>query len=148
VLYYLSEWVGLGLLNLDPDHFRVINEVDAGLLRWITLTHLLVRVLQRHDSVINTETFLEAELIRQGEEIIVCPTEEAVEPYCDVFGKLQMLSLILSNGDKVGTVAQDVSRHEYWVGVETESSPLVTLPSLLFLKLNHLVEPAKWSQAG
>ena len=58
-----------------------------------------------------------------------------------------MLGLVLSNGDKVSTVAQDVSRHEYWVGVETESSPLITFASLLFLKLDHLVEPAEWSQA-
>ena len=147
-MYYLPKGVSLGLLDLNPDHFRVVNEVDAGLLGGITLAHLLVRVLQRHDSVVNTEAFLKAKLVRQGEEGVVCTTEEAVEPHRDVFGKLQMLSLVLSNGDKVGTVAQYVSRHEYWVGVETESSPLITLASLLFLKLNHLVEPAEWSQAG
>ena len=104
--------------------------------------------MQRHDSVVNTEAFLEAELIRQGEERVVCTTKKAVEPHRDVFRKLQVLSLVLSNGDKVGTVAQYVSCHEYWVGVETESSPLITFASLLFLKLNHLVEPAEWSQTG
>lgn len=147
-MYYLPKGVSLGLLNLDPDHFRVVNEVDAGLLGGITLAHLLVRVLQRHDSVVNTEAFLEAELIRQGEEGVICTTEDAVESYRDVFGKLQVLSLVLSNWDKVGTVAQYVSRHKDWVGVETESCSLIILSSLLFFKLNHLVEPAEWSQAG
>ena len=41
-MYYLPKGVGLGLLNLDPDHFRVVNEVDAGLLGGITLAHLFV----------------------------------------------------------------------------------------------------------
>jgi hypothetical protein len=71
--------------------------------------------LQRHDSVVNTEAFLEAELVRQREKGVVCTTEEAVEPHSDVFGKLQVLSLVLSNWDKVGTVAQDVSCHKDWV---------------------------------
>ena len=59
-----------------------------------------------------------------------------------------MLSLVLAYWDKVSSIAHDISCHEYWVGVETESSPLITFASLLFLKLNHLVEPAEWSQAG
>lgn len=141
VVSQLAQAVGLGLTDLGSDRFGLVHYVDACKRRRVTFGHFLLCVLERHYSAADELGLLEVNVCRLWEQF----AEQPIEPLGQVFCKLQMLSLVLTDWNQIGLVEQDISSHQYRVRVQAQRREPILL-GLLFLELNHLVEPAEWRQ--
>ncbi len=70
-----------------------------------------------------------------------------VEFLGDVVGELEMLLLVVADGDAGGVVGQDVGGHEVGVDIQAGGDVLAVFAGLV-LELGHAVEPAEAGDAG
>ena len=70
-----------------------------------------------------------------------------VELLGDVVGELEVLALVVADGDAGGVVGEDVGGHEVGVDVEAGGDGFAVLAGLV-LELGHAVEPADAGDAG
>jgi hypothetical protein len=83
----------------------------------------------------------------QGEHRVVGGREAVVEPLTDVACQLDVVTLVLADGDLVGVVEEDVGGLQHGV-VEQSDADGLALPRGLLLELGHLsqlTEPGRRS---
>ena len=68
--------------------------------------------------------------------------EVVVELLRDVARQLEMLLLVVADGNVSGEIEQDVGRHQHGIIIEPDRGVLAVLARLL-LELGHAVEPAQ-----
>jgi len=69
-------------------------------------------------------------------------SEQSIEALSEVASELKVLGLVFADWNVGGLVEQDVSSHQYGVGIQAQTRQFVALP-FLFFELNHPVEPAE-----
>ena len=116
---------GLGVgdrgLDLLRDRLGSSLDEDRALRRVVRLRHLLRRVLQVHDpradcgNVAFGTTNVSPKLV--------------VEPDRDVAGELDVLALVVADGDLLGVVQQDVGGHQHRVVEQADADELLALPT-------------------
>ncbi len=75
-------------------------------------------------------------------------TKARVHALRKVSGQLEVLTLVLSNGNQCSVIKQDVRSHENWVGEQADARSFITLLSRLVLELGHAPGLTKSSLAG
>ena len=93
-----------GRLELLPDHVGLVDHPDDTLRRAPRRRHQPFRLLQ----VLDPRTFLGVDTARDDERL----AEALVEALGDVARKLDVLALVVADGDDVGAVEEDVRGHE------------------------------------
>lgn len=124
-------------LHLLRGGLRLVEEVDQALRGGRRLAHLGGRVLK----VVDLRRLLEDVRGRHGEGVAV----GLVEAVREVAGQLQVLALVLADGDLVGLVQQDVGDHQHRVGEQADGGAVVALLGGLVLELRH---PGGLAEAG
>ena len=116
--------IGLGSANLLRDRVRIVGERDIGVLRGVGLRHFLRPVTQAHDPggrpldqgfgqrKVSVAVAMGGD---RGGEIIV-------ELLRDVARQLQMLLLIVADGNLGRAIDEDVGRHQHGIIVEVRST--------------------------
>ena len=134
--------VGLRPPDLLGDGIGVVRQVDAREIRGVGLRHLLRPVAQRHHPGGGPSD----QRLGQGEEAVAMSLvgdrsrEVIVEFLGYVTGQLQMLLLVLADGDVRRPVEQDVGRHQVRIGEQSDGRILAVLSGFL-LELRHAVQP-------
>ena len=137
VVAHLAVCVGDGLADLLDDVVRTVREVDRAEGRAHRLRHLALRVLQVHDPGGD----LGHDGLGDDEGLAVA----AVEPDRHVAGELQVLALVVADGDLVGVVEHDVGCHEHGIGEKAGGDRLGALA--LLLELGHAPQLAETRRA-
>ena len=126
--------VGDGALELAHDVLRLLQQVHAAVGILVGLAHLAGRILQAHDARAHAGD------VRLGhlEGLAV----DVVEAYGHVARQLDVLLLVVADGDEVGLVEQDVGRHARGVS-EQAAVYVVGVLGALVLELRHAAELAE-----
>jgi hypothetical protein len=127
--------IGHGGLDLLRQRLRIVEDVDAALRARLGLRHLRARVLQ----IVDLRRRLED--LRFGDDEGLA--EPVVEAFGEVAGQLEVLPLVLADGDELRVVEQDVRGHERRIGEQAQGH--VLLLRRLVLELGH---PARLPHRG
>src|SRR5664279_3907033 len=118
--------VGNRPFDLARDGSRLVEQIDrAGVAE--RLAHLRARVLQ----VENLRRLRRDERLGNGERLPVA----GVEPLRESAGELEMLALVLTDGDALCLVEQDVRRLQHRVGEQAHAIVLGAVASCFVLEL-------------
>ena len=109
--------VGHGALELAHDIFGLVHEEDAAV--GVGLGHFVLGIAEAHDARAHLGDERLGELEGIGEGI--------VEARADVAAELDMLALILADGDEVGLVEQDIGGHEHGIGKQARGDIICML---------------------
>ena len=124
--------VGDGALELLHDDCRFVEEVDDSGVPRTRLRHLGRRVLEVGD----LGSGLRGDHSRDDERL----AEAGVEAFGDVAGDLDVLALILADGNVVGVVEQDVGCLESGIGEQSGRDEVGLALGRLVLELGHSAE--------
>ena len=115
--------------ELLQDAGWIFEQIDDACVTIRRLRHLVLWVLEIHDS----RTDLWCHCSGNDERL----TESSVEAKGDVACDLDVLSLVVTNGDFVGVVEQDVRGLERWIGEESCRDEFSFAACRLVLELGH-----------
>ena len=109
-------WVSLGPFDLFSDQFRRVEQGDAASLVWVALAHLAATVGEAH----HPSTILEDQRFGNLQDRGILAPEPGIDALLgDVTGELEMLFLVLSDGDEVRVIQKDVSSADWCVSAAT-----------------------------
>ena len=125
-------------LELAPDRVGLVEDVDGALVGRRRRRHAVLRDLQVHDARAHR-----GDAVLGHDEHLA---EAGVEAARDLPHELDVLALVVADGDLVGAVGEDVGGLEQRIEEQPRAHPLAVLGRLL-LELGHAVEVAPGGDA-